>query len=216
MRFYTTLVFLLLSGFAFGQFLDDFSDGDLLNPDWQGNTNHFTVNGDGQLQLNAPSAGSSLIYLETMVPDSAVWDLWLKMDFSPSMSNRLVVYLMAASFDLPTTDAVFLELGENGNNDAIQIKQRINGDESLLATTLMASIATDPVVLHLNIEKLGNDWRLLVDYAGGNNLAQAATWSASINNVGNKYFGLSCHYTATRVDKFFFDNLSLQKWEHIR
>ena len=212
MRFFATLIFLLLASFAFGQFSDDFSDGDLLNPDWQGNTSHFVVNNNGQLQLNAPGAGSSLVFVETMVPDSAVWDLWMKMDFSPSMSNRLTIYLMSASADLLTANGIFLELGENGNNDAIQIKQRLNGVESSLGATALASIATAPVELRLSIEKKGDDWRLLVDYSGGSNLAQAATWSASVPNVGAKYFGLGCDYTATRVDKFYFDDIALAKW----
>ncbi len=212
MRFLGMLIFLFLANWAQGQFSDDFSDGDLLNPDWQGNTSHFVVNSSGQLQLNAPGAGSSLVFVETMVPDSAVWDLWMKMDFSPSMSNRLTIYLMSASSDLLTADGIFLELGENGNNDAIQIKQRLNGVESSLGATALASIATDPVELRLSIEKKGDDWRLLVDYIGGSNLAQAATWSASVPNVGTKYFGLGCDYTATRVDKFYFDDIALAKW----
>ncbi len=212
MRFLGMLIFLLLANWAQGQFSDDFSDGDLLNPDWQGSTSHFVVNGSGQLQLNAPGAGSSLVFVETMVPDSAVWDLWLKMDFSPSMSNRLTIYLMSASSDLLTADGIFLELGENGNNDAIQIKQRLSGVESSLGATALASIATAPVELRLSIEKKGDDWRLLVDYSGGSNLAQAATWSASVPNVGSKYFGLGCDYTATRVDKFYFDDIALAKW----
>ena len=212
MRFYFSFIFLLSASLAIGQFSDDFSDGDFSNPNWLGDVNHFIVNTDNQMQLNAPSAGSSLVYLETMVPDSSIWDLWLKMDFSPSMSNQLVIYLMSESSDFSTADAVFLELGENGNNDAIQIKQRLSGVESLLGSTPVASIASNPVTLHLNIEKKGDDWRLLVDYDGASNLAEAATWITPVNITGNKYFGLSCNYTATRIDKFFFDDISLTKW----
>lgn len=210
--FFLLLVGTLLSISGFGQFSDDFSDGNLMNPDWQGDVGNFKVNDNGQLQLNAPDAGSSNLVLPTMVPDSAVWQLWLKMNFSPSNSNFGQVYLMAQSADLLTADAIYLQLGENGSNDAIHVRQRINGVEMQLASSLPGSIATGPVELSIQVEKIGTEWRLSVDYGGGQNLAQVATWNTTVNTTGSKYFGFHCQYSASRTDEFFYDDVSLQKW----
>lgn len=208
MRFFILLFLLVQMMPLFGQFSDDFSDGNLENPNWQGDLGHFTVNSDGQLQLNAPQAGTSMLALEETIPDSAVWSLWLKMDFAPSESNRLQVFLWSSSADL-MGDALFLSLGENGNDDAIRIVQRISGVETELTGTAVGTIADAPE-LAIRLEKLGVKWGLFVDYSGGHSLQPVANWEHSISDSG--YFGILCKYTASRKDKFYFDDMALSVW----
>ena len=46
------------------QLIDNFSDGDFFNnPTWQGDTNHFIINSNNQLQLNAPQLLIPLFWL---------------------------------------------------------------------------------------------------------------------------------------------------------
>jgi len=57
------LLLTLSSTLAIGQLVDDFDDMSFPNdPAWQGDTDDFIVNGDGQLQLMAPGAGTSSVY----------------------------------------------------------------------------------------------------------------------------------------------------------
>ena len=84
-----------------GQFSDDFSDGNL--DGWQGETTNFIVNTGFQLQLTAPS-GSTGSWIHTPVTyiDSMSWELYFKMDFAPSTSNQLKIYLGLTTAD-PST-----------------------------------------------------------------------------------------------------------------
>ncbi len=210
---YIIFFVLLLGQFGlFGQFSDDFSDGDLTNPTWQGDVSNFIVNDQKNLQLNAPSAGASSIFVPVVIPDSSVWEMWVKMDFSPSKTNQLQVYLLAQNADLLSSDAIYLEMGENGSNDAIHVFERKGGMETKLASSTMGSIASGPVVLKIVVEKLKTHWKLSIDDTGGNNPTFVADWTLS-NLAENAFFGYHCNYTATRIDKFFFDDINIKKYE---
>lgn len=190
-----------------GQFADDFSDGDLSNPDWKGNIEHFTVNDDAQLQLNAPEAGNSNLYLPIMVSDSAIWEMWVKMDFAPSESNQLRMYLIKK---IGSTDALYLKLGQNGTDDAIQLYQNLNGTETLLAETDNASIASG-VEVRIQVTLIDGQGQLLVDLSGGHNYQLISDWESTIP-IGLADFEIQCDYTATRKDKFYFDDLFVGAW----
>ena len=47
------------------------------------------VNTALELQLNAPDAGNSTLFVPTTIADSAVWELYFRFDFDPSNGNRL-------------------------------------------------------------------------------------------------------------------------------
>lgn len=211
MKFYILFIAFFYSGFIFGQFSDDFSDGNFDNPSWLGNIDHFVQNDGQQLQLNAPGAGQSLIYLPISVTDSVVWKFWHKMDFSPSNANHSQIYLAASTTDLLTANGIFLQLGQNGSDDAIQVIQRIEGNEEIVATSELGSISTNPVELSIVIQKLGDNWSLSVDFSGGQNEVPTASWIKTLD-AGAYYFGLHCQYTASRVDQFYFDDISFQPW----
>jgi len=82
----------LISFPLFGQFSDDFSDGNL--DGWQGSVPDFIVNAEQKLQLNAPSGSTnSWIYTPVVYTDSMVWEMYFKLEFAPSTSNQLKIYL---------------------------------------------------------------------------------------------------------------------------
>jgi hypothetical protein len=95
------LVTLLVSVFstAFPQVIDDFSDGNFIeNPVWYGDTSHFIVNANGQLQLSAPAvAGQSYLATASEIINNATWSFYVKLDFNPSSTNYLDVYLASDS-----------------------------------------------------------------------------------------------------------------------
>ena len=89
------ILFLLIANPALAQLSDDFSDGDLLNPEWTGDTPDFIV-ADGRLRLMASGAGSSQLRVSTPVDPTAEqlsYSFLVDMDFAPSGSNFAEVFL---------------------------------------------------------------------------------------------------------------------------
>ena len=79
------------------QISDDFSDGNFTNkPAWYGDTSEFIINTENQLQLNGPrTSGYSCIYIISEVIKTVEWDFYVRLDFNPSSSNYIDVYLVS-------------------------------------------------------------------------------------------------------------------------
>jgi len=202
------LLIFLLPFFAEAQIEDNFADGNLTeNPAWQGNTDHFLVNAAFELQLNAPQAGTSQLYLPTEIADSAVWEFYFRMEFDPSNSNRLRVYLQSDSENLLTGSGYYLLAGEDGSSDAIKFYRQNAGASTLLATATIGAIANSPKVRVRVTREVGGVWKLATDYSGGFNYGPEFEVVDEVYGIGDYFFGFYCIYTATRTDKFFFDDI---------
>ena len=95
------LSFLLFWHPSFGQFVDSFADGNLdLDPVWSGIPNNFLVESE-VLKLNAPAV-SDISFLSTPSEsiNNATWEFDLTLNFNPSSSNYLKVYLVSDQADL--------------------------------------------------------------------------------------------------------------------
>ncbi|MCC6725347.1 MAG: lamin tail domain-containing protein [Saprospiraceae bacterium] len=196
---------------ANAQFSDNFSDGDFTaNPAWQGDMAEFKVNTALELQLNGPDAGTSWLYLPTAIADSAVWELYFRMEFDPSNSNRLTIVLQSDSPNLATASGYYLQIGADGTADAIQFYRQDAGVSTLLATATAAGVASSPNVRLRMTRQVGGNWTLETDYDGGPNLTQELQVVDATYGAGDAYFGFFCLYTATRKDKFFFDDIQVQ------
>ena len=208
------LVFCFNANFGlFAQIADDFSDGNFSsNPVWQGNLSAFIVNTAGELQLNAPDAGASTLVVEGNLPDSAIWHLDLRLEFAPSASNLLRIYLLADQADLLQASGYYLEIGENGTADALRFFRQDGGAGSvLLATGVPGLVANDPVSIQLRVMRTAQgNWQLEAAPKGGVFVPQGTAQDAQYSGGPVRYFGFYCLYTATRKDKFFFDNISIQ------
>lgn len=197
---------------SFSQFQETFSDGDFSsNPTWAGNDDHFIVNSDFELQLNAPAAGSSMLYSAVQVPDSTLWDIYFRMEFAPSNSNQLRIYLQADNADFLVGNGYFLEIGETGSEDAINFYRQDGGSAFLIASTTLASVADDPAEARLKISRTKDGiWNLAADYSNGFNFeSEFNITDATYLGGNNLFFGFYCKYTSTRTDKFFFDDLNI-------
>ncbi len=201
--------------FAAGQYStaqvsDNFSDGNLTaNPTWQGDVAEFQVDAALELQLNAPDAGTSLLYLPTAIADSAVWELYFRLEFDPSNSNRPRIYLQSDSPNLLTGNGYYLLVGADGTGDAIQFIRQDAGTATVLGATSAGSVATSPMVRLRMIREVGGLWKLSADFAGGQNLTPQLETTDAAYGAGNQFFGFYCVYTATRKDKFFFDDINI-------
>lgn len=202
---------------SMAQFNDNFSDGNLtLNPPWFGNTDHFTVNAQSELQLNATAAGESFLYSPYTLPaDSLEIDVYVRMTFDPSDNNQSLVYLLLDKPDPTIANGYFLRLGENGTNDNIKIFRLTAGTPELMASCTMGAIARDPVRVRLKILITRDGlWRMETNYEGGSILTPDTEWMdpGIFTGFSDVYFGLFCKYTSTRLKNFFFDDISIQKW----
>ncbi len=192
-------------------FSDDFSGSSVISQNaWQGDISEFQINTQ-QLQLFAPTGGTSQLTLPYQATDSLQFTAWLRLDFAPSATNLLQVWIMAGSSDLTTADGYYLEIGENGTNDAIHFKKRVGGTSTIIASAQSGAVANQPALVRLQLTALPpGKWTLSTNYTGGTSLnTEWTTTDTQLSLTGTKHAGIFCLYTDTRKDKFFFDDISL-------
>jgi hypothetical protein len=110
------------------------------------------------LQLNAVSAGESAIFTKYKIPpDSIQIDLYFKLQFAPSNDNFSKIYLFIDKATETAANGYFLRIGENGNNDAIQLWKLVNGNSTLLGAGRMGAVSGDPADARIRI-KIYQQW----------------------------------------------------------
>ncbi|MEL6863827.1 MAG: lamin tail domain-containing protein [Bacteroidota bacterium] len=206
------LIIAVLSWFsAFAQLQDDFSDGDLsINPTWQGDVDSFIVNDNFEVQLQANTSGRSTLYVPVDLPDSVLWTFYFRLEFAPSSSNQLRIYLQADQADLESANGYFLQVGESGNGDAIRLFRQDGGTSTELASGAMGALGSADATARVQISRssLGS-WALLTDYTGGSNFQTEVNFEDDSYGGGMVFFGWQCQYSESRRDKFFFDDISI-------
>lgn len=215
-RFFLILSLLASAEVICAQLVDDFSDGDFSNnPTWIGDTDNFVVNMDGELQLMAPVAGESSLFTNVTYPDTIQLDMNFRLEMSPSSSNFGLIYLGLDNMDPSIANGYYLQIGESGTNDAIKLYRLDSGEKTLLATASDAAIANDPAQARISATIYPNGlWSFSTDYdlTGINELEfEVMDNTYSFNTLNT--FGFYCKYTETRKENFFFDNVSIVKFE---
>jgi hypothetical protein len=214
LRIVTIILWIVWVQQALAQFTEDFSStGQIAPPVWSGNTGHFIVNANRQLQLNAQSAGDSYIYTKYRMPkDSVMVDLYFRMNFDPSDNNFTKVYLFTDNPVEAQANGYMLRLGENGTNDAIKIVRLVNGASTLIATASLGAIARDPAQARLRILiRPDGMWELLTDYSGSFLLTTDLEFKENLLPLPDSvYFGIFCRYTSTRLTHFYYDDIAIQ------
>ncbi len=184
---------------------DDFSDGDLLNPEWQGDTDDFIVS-DGRLRLMADEAGSSRIFLEVPDPVSAPGlslSFLVDMDFAPSASNFTEIELLSCDGgDCSVAGSIRLG-GISGSDDRLEVSLTAGG-ETLILNGATGALGSQPAIVRFTLNRTGEAWSLQTDYSGGNDLLEEA--SGNLANFSFNRFEILCDYTATRANRFSFDD----------
>lgn len=213
---YTIIIGLITHFIGHAQFTADFS-GPNLNSSvpWQGDVDLFRVS-DGQLQLFDPNpAATNQATIYTVAGSSrdaaTTWQFLVHLDFSPSASNHARIYLGASTPGLNNSKAYYLQVGGiSGNDDALYLyRQDGQNQTELLLSGQAGGVGTAPARARVQITRSPNGlWTLAADYSGGYDfLLEDATLDSTYNQL--YYFGLSCQYTATRNDRFFFDDIAI-------
>lgn len=192
-----------------GQFSDDFSDGNFSeNPKWEGDTAQFVVNSNQQLQLNGNESGKALLVTRNQfMGDEMEWRFFVKLSFSPSGNNNARIYLLSDVPDLtsPELHGYFLQLGEAGSSDVVELFYQENGQtESICRGS--TSIASG-MSLYIKVEKKPYGWRLWVtETSNGIYREDGYGVHQSSIPISNQYFGIESTYTSGNKTKFYFDD----------
>jgi hypothetical protein len=211
MRLFSILIFLFSACTprpVLAQVYDDFHDQSLFQGLlWGGDIGAFTTNTSRQLQLNAPSSGSSSLFF-TPGNIGSNWEcsFWLRLNLSPSSLNFGRVYLFADESDLLLApNAIYLEFGEAGSQDAPKLFGRHNGTDSLLAEGPAGSIATAfQLFFMFRCNNGAYTLETKTSMAAASNLwlSGQLPWLPA-----GPYAGLAFVYTSSNSQNFYFDDL---------
>jgi len=198
---------------------DDFEDGDLLNPEWSGDTDDFAVT-DGRLRLMATEAGSSTLSVP-IAPESPgtqetfSLEFLVEMDFAPSARNYCTVALVnRATVGTATASGAYLRFGgETADQDALTVTFIRGGD--VVTDTIngdAGALGGSPAVARIRLQSTADGgWTLAADYTGGTNFVEQGEMAmVDGNDVQPDLLQLTCFYTASRSDKFSFDDLNVR------
>lgn len=195
------------------QFFDNFSNTDLSSdPKWEGDLESFTVNSKEQLQLNASEAGRKSIYTKTIIPDTAVWEMDILMDFAPSSSNKLRIYLLWNTSNPDNGSGYFLEIGENGTSDAFNFYYSQDGNAMLLGSGSAGALGEDPAYASFRIIRNPEGiWEFMVSYDDQSPRSEDLVLMHQGGNIDEEqYFIIDCLFTSSRSMAFYFDNVGVQ------
>lgn len=191
------------------QINEDFNNSDLST--WSGDLDKYIINDDLQLQLSDTEAGSATIYTQTSYGDSTVWTMDVSLEFSPSASNNLQIWLALDDTDVTNANGYIIEIGENGSDDAIRFIEVIDGDKSVIASGITGNVgaAFDYTIELIRDSK--NIWTLRSKQVNAISFTQefSTSYVPQVDFNSLRFFGYNCNYTASRSDQFFFDNIKV-------
>lgn len=204
-----TIYFFFLFGFIseiLGQFTDDFSDGDFTNnPEWFGDVDRFSVE-EEELRLTAPEeADESYLVTENTYFGEATWEFKVRMTFQPSGANFARIYLVSDASDLTQAlNGYFVLLGDTPREVALY---KLEGTATTkIIDGVDGRLASSQVNVRVRVDRDENgNWELFSDTLGGiNYFKEGEVFDDTFLNTN--FFGVQCIYTATRSDRFYFDD----------
>ncbi|MEI9919447.1 MAG: lamin tail domain-containing protein [Bacteroidota bacterium] len=202
-----SIIFILITNICSAQteINYDFNNNDLSS--WSGTVSHFIVNASHQLQLNNTVASTS--YTSTsFAPNQAnlEWNVYVKQSFAGSANNYGRVYLLSDQANLTTSlNGYFLQLGESGSNDAVELFRQSGTALTSVCRATNATIASS-FAIKIKVTRTDGLWKLLIDYNAGTDYNEAASGVDSTYPSGG-WMGVVCVYTAGNANKFFFDDI---------
>lgn len=200
------------------QVLENFSDGDFTNnPSWATSApGDWIVNPSLQLQSNNTTP-SGTFWISTPSTQSLAtqWDFWVRIDFNPSATNLVDVYLTASNSNLSlnTTTGYVLRIGNTEDEISLLRKENtgafvkiIDGADGVLNTS--SSIIRIRV-----IRTAANQWTLLRDLTGtGNNFSSEGSVTDATFTTSNSFGFLVRQSTASFFQRHFFDDIEVKTY----
>lgn len=178
---------------------------------WQGDTHSFIINADSRLQLQASQAGTCYLSAPYTSPYTAPmeWEMEVKLSFSPSANNYCRLYLQADTALLTDTSlcGYYLQIGENGNNDAIKLYYQNHNTHTLLATGVAGAVAS-AFDIRIRVVTSALYDTLSVYTAPADQMDWHHEFSATgFTPITPYHIGLLCTFTLSNSTKFIFDDI---------
>ncbi len=205
-KIFLTFAVIFISQQMFAQFVDDFSDGNFTaNPTWTGNESKFIV-ANQELKLQAPPiADNAYLAVPSTSINHASWEFVIKMEFNPSSTNYAKIYLVADRPELTEPLNGYFVLVGNSSDEVSLYKQ----------TGITQTKIIDGVDQRINLSSVAARIKVTRDEHGFWDLMTDVGLTDSYTSEGNvtdtthpstHFFGIVCHYSSTRSDKFYFDD----------
>jgi hypothetical protein len=212
MRKFLTFLLLALSVYSFGQYTDNFADGDFINnPTWSGNTDKFVINSSKQLQLQA-SAVTSTAYLATASTsiNNAVWQFSMKAGLLLTSGNYIDFYLVSDNADLSgSLNGYYVMMGNTGKEVALY-RQTGTTKTKLVAGVsqrLPTSGSSTEITVKVTRDAPGN-WTLSSKLPSETDFITEGT-TTDATCFKSSYSGIFCNYSSTNSTKYYFDDFSV-------
>ncbi len=193
------------------QVSESFADGNFIaNPVWTGDDSLFVVNGFNQLQTNGAVANTSILSTSQGLLINAVWEFWVRFNFSPSTQNFCRFYLSNDSARL-NGNGYYVQLGgSTGNTDSISLYKQIGGQRARVIGGRPSTVYLSNNLVHIKvIRDAAGFWQLYSDTSGGTNY----TLEGSGNDnefTTSSYCGAYCKYTSSNAKNFYFDGIDIR------
>ncbi|MEO9209805.1 MAG: lamin tail domain-containing protein, partial [Ginsengibacter sp.] len=197
------------------QLVETFSNGNFTtNPVWVGNTADFIVNSNLQLQSNNTVVNSSY-YLSTgnSMANTAQWSFWVKIDFNPSSTNYVDVYLTASASDLSvnSTYGYFVRIG--GTNDEICLYRKSNtGAITKIIDGVDNVLNNSSNTMRILVTRDGSNlWTLMRDMSGTGTTYTSEGSVTDATYTTTSFFGFFVKQsTASFFQKHYFDDIEIK------
>lgn len=203
-----TIVCSVTPSYVKAQFSDDFSDGNFTsNPAWLGSDSKFIVSA-GQLKLQAPTAGNAYLSTHSESIENATWQFTVYLEFNPSSSNYTRVYLVSDKTDLSgSLNGYFVMVGDA--DDEISLYRQSGTTRSKIIDGSNKKIDASVVAVGVKVTRdTEGNWELFSDVGLTGTFGSEGT-AKDITYMSSSFAGVYCVYTATRSDKFYFDNFNV-------
>jgi hypothetical protein len=212
MRKIITFSLLWLTVCSFGQYKDNFSDGEFAsNPSWIGTADKFVVAPSLQLQLKAPAASSSA-YLATSSGAiyNASWQFYLKAGLLLTSGNYVDFYLVADNSDLSKDLNGYYVMVGNTNKEVALYRQSGKIKTRLVAGVskrLPASGSVTEITVRVTRDAAGN-WALYSKLSSESDFVLEGTVYDAAFDKSN-FSGIYCKYSTKNSQKFVFDDFAV-------
>lgn len=208
MKNYSNIIFIFLSHFCCAQTVvnSDFDNNDLSL--WSGTTSHFVINSSHQLQLNNTAAGSSYVVTTFAPTDQELeWNVYVRQAFAGSANNYGRVYLLSSQQNLTQpTEGYYLQLGEAGSNDAVELFRQTGSTSLSVCRAASATIASSFAIRIKVLRNAEGLWKVLIDYSGNTDFTEAASGTDLTYTTG-AWMGFLCVYTIGNATRFYYDDV---------
>lgn len=190
------------------QFTDNFSDLDFTNnPTWSGDNADFQVTAGFELQLNAPAV-SATKYLSTpsFAIDNASWEFVSRIEVNPSGSNYTDIYLVSSMADLTSSlNGYFVRVG--GSSDEVSLFKQTGTTKTEIIDGTDGLVSLNDNIIKIQVTRTNAGvWELYSDTTTGFTGYSLEGSITENTHITSAFSGVSCIFTSTRSDKFFFDD----------